>query len=232
MPHTLQIPNFMQVMSKRYKEPCKVPEIGGKERKQIPYEERMKHLSAFIIANLLVNAPAFSSANRVSSSFVGSYSLIESEKGDCATTLIIKEVEAPNYALWTTFRDENEAFLGNEKYTDINAPRQSETDSCMTAGPVIPFCIETRKELTRYNEEKQVLENFYGKKSNYSKSARYRYSKVERIGDDIKVTQLEMEKVLAPGVFTMTAIEIGATNRPFNPFVEVSKDSVCTYIRD
>lgn len=189
----------------------------------------MKNNSAIIALAILATTQLANASTEVSSTFLGDYKLISSQEGNCAESLNIKEGKGTTYSLWVTYRDENIQFLGNEKFEDINEPRQSITDSCLTAGPVIPFCVETRKEVTKFDSDKKVLENFYGKKSNYSTTARYKYTKLEIVNDGLKVTKLEMEKPMAPGVFSFTSVEVGATNRAFSPFAKTKEYSICTY---
>lgn len=181
------------------------------------------------LALILLVVPTAKATEKVSSSFLGHYQLIENIEGNCAETLEVKERSGDKYALWLTYRDEENHFLGNEKFSEINTPEKSDTDTCMTAGPVLPFCYETIKELTRYNEKKKLLESFYGRKSNYSKTARYEYSKVEQRDGGLRTTQLRMEKVLPLGVFTMTPVEVGANHRAYNPFLKIKKYIICSY---
>lgn len=189
----------------------------------------MNSKSTLLAFAFLATSPLIIASTEVSSTFIGDYKLISSQEGSCAESLNVKEGRGTTYSLWVTYRDENIQFLGNEKFEDINGPRQSETDSCLTAGPVIPFCVETRKEVTKFDKNKKVLENFYGKKSNYSTTARYKYSKLEIVNDGLKVTKLEMEKPMAPGVFSFTSVEVGATSRSFSPFAKTKEYSICTY---
>ncbi len=166
--------------------------------------------------------------DKVESVFLGEYKLISSVEGECAETVVVAEREVSEYALWITYYSESQSFAGNEKFDKINAPLKSSNDTCMTAGPVNPFCFESRKEITKYDQETLTLENFAGKKTTFS-NAKYNYTKLEALENGLKVTQLKMEKPMAHGVFTFTPVETGATSTAYYTFPSVKLNSVCIY---
>lgn len=183
--------------------------------------------SKTILLALIFCSPCFG-GDKVDPVFLGEYKLISTEKGECAEAVIVNTKERQKYSLWITYRDETNNFAGNEKFEDINDSLISSTDSCMTAGPPIPFCTESRKEITKYDQAAQVLENFYGYKRGMN-NAKYKYTKLEVVDGGLKVTRLEMEKPMAPGVFTMTPVEYGATSTSYYTFARVKTNSVCVY---
>ncbi|MCR9203240.1 MAG: hypothetical protein NXH75_01600 [Halobacteriovoraceae bacterium] len=185
-------------------------------------------IGRWFFVSLLVTSATVMAVDVVDSSFLGEYKLISSEKGECSEAVLIKTKEREKYSLWITYRDENNLFAGNEKFEDINDSLITSNGPCPTAGPVLPLCVLSKKEITKYNKEKMILENFFGSKKTFSK-AKYKYTKLDLEGQSLTVTQLKLEKPMPPGVFTLTPLESGATNTAYYTFATVNENSVCVY---
>ena len=167
-------------------------------------------------------------AQKVSSSFLGTYRLLTNLEGECPEYATFKEGAGSNYSAWITFNDSNRAFITNVKFDDINAPTKISNDTCMSAGPVNPFCMETRKELTTYDQENEVLQDYYGKKTTYS-NAQFRYVRIQKNTDALEVHFKRMEKPLNHAVFSFTPIENGATDMSYYFFPMITQEFKCTY---
>lgn len=182
-----------------------------------------------LLFSILLTAPSsLMAVDVVDTSFIGEYKLISNERGECSETIEISTREREKCSLWITYRDANNTFAGNEKFEDINDSLISSNDPCPTAGPVIPLCVISSKEITKYNKEKKILENFFGSKKTFS-NANYKYTKLELANKSIVVTRLSLEKPMAPGIFTLTPLESGATNTAAYTFPRIKKNSVCVY---
>ena len=178
-------------------------------------------LALLMTSNLLA-------ADKVDTVFLGEYKLLTTEEGECAETLVVNEGEGSEYALWLTYRNADNAFAGNEKFEDINEPLKTSNDTCFTAGPVNPFCIENRKEITKYDPETLTLEQFEGKKTTFS-YAKYSYTKVAPVENALQVTTLKVEKPMVAAAFLFTSVEVGATDLSYYFYPMIKKNSVCVF---
>ncbi len=189
-----------------------------------------KHLTIFTLILITLSAVSMASS-KVDSSFLGNYKLIANLDGNCPESMVVSDKETTNYAVWLTFYNEAGEFITNEKFDKINQSMQSSNDTCHTAGPVNPFCIESRKELATYDEETLTLARYFGKKTTFS-YAKYEYTKLQvKEGAQLEVEYSRIERPMNHSAFTFTPLQTGATSTDFFTLPIVKEQFKCSYAR-
>lgn len=187
-----------------------------------------KHLTAIALATL----SSLSMANtKVDSNLLGTYKLVSNLEGECPEAVVVTEKENTGYAVWISFFDTAGDFITNSSFKKLNEPVEVSNGTCFSAGPVNPFCMESRKEMSRYDSENLVLERFYGKKTTLS-NAKFTYVKLAvKNESQIEVTYMKMEKPMAHPLFTFTPIESAATDTAYYNFPIIRENFSCNYDR-
>jgi len=187
---------------------------------------KAKH-SILILALLTLSAKAFADT-KVDAQFLGEHKLISNIQGQCPESVVLKEKANASYSVWITYYDEAGKFISNAKFDNINSPVKISNDTCMTAGPINPFCMESRKEITKYDEQTNILETFNAKKTTYS-NAVYNHVKVQMDAQGLQVSYKKVEKPMAHAIFSFTPIETGATDLAYYTFAMVKESFDCRY---
>jgi hypothetical protein len=188
----------------------------------------MKKQNLILAVTFLVLSLSASADTRVDESFIGDYKLISNQEGHCPETAQIKVRESVSYTLWITFKDERGNFINNDKFTNLNEPERTTSDTCMTAGPINPFCVRSSKELTTYNPETLELKSYSGLKTTYS-NAKFSYYSLQMKEGMLELSYMKMQKPMLQALFTFTPVDFMATDLTSFTLPVVENAYTCTY---